>query len=241
MGKTLNRIAALTGLSLAACLQPAFAQDNSLDAVIVTGMRIQDGGRNVQPYVSRRVPADFVWVQVTCQSGSVNVTERTRELSQTFQNLVSKVAAMPGLKLSGGEIDDGRIPIETIRYAEIAIRSGNIDRFDLILSLDTRPGEAFDAIVTRATDFTKTFGTVGRAECQIGDEQKIGLRSVQRHREALLAAIAADAAALQTRFGGREVEVSGLEARVVAVPATAFEMDLYIPYKISIRTSRTRE
>lgn len=222
------------------CIAPnvSRAQADGAEQVIVTGMRISEGRNSVQPFISRRVTADFVWVQVICQSGSVNLGERTRELTQTFQNLVTKAAATSGLKLSGGEIDDGRIPIETVRYSEIASRQGTIDRFDLVLSLDTRPGEPFDGVVGRATEFARTFGVVGRSECRIGDEQKIGLRGVQGHRDSLLAAIAADAAAQQERFKSQEVEVSGLEARVVAVPATAFEMDLYIPYKMTIRTKR---
>jgi hypothetical protein len=215
------------------------AQDNAPDEVIVTGMRISSDSRVVQPHVSRRVKADFVWVEVNCQSGSVNQTERTRELTQTYQNLVSKVASTVGLKLSGGEIDDARIPIETIRYSEIAVRAGPVDRFGLILSLDTRSGESFEAIVTRAGEFARTFGTFGRAECQIGSNQKIGLRNVQGNRDLLLDAIAADVTSLQRRFSGREVEVSGLEARVVAIPATAFEMDLFIPYKVTVHAART--
>jgi hypothetical protein len=234
-----NRIASLAGLLCSICLPSSLlAQSEELEQVIVTGTRISEGGRAVQPFISRRVTADFVWVEVICQSGSLNQTERARELSQTFANLVTKVAATQGLKLSGGDIEDNRIPIETVRYSEVVTRSGNIDRFSMVLSLDTRRGEAFDAIVARATDFTKTFGTVGRSECQIGDEQKIGLRSVQRHREDLLSAIAADAAAIQAKFSGRHVEVSGLEARVIAVPATALELDLYIPYKLSVVSSR---
>jgi hypothetical protein len=217
----------------------AQAQDSASEQVIVTGMRISSDSRVVQPYVSRRVKADFVWVELACQSGSVNQTERTRELMQTFQNLVSKTAIAPGLKLSGGGIGDARIPIETIRYDEIAVKSGFVDRFQLILSLDTRAGESFEAIVTRAGEFARTFGSVGRAECQIGDEQMIGLRNVQGNRDLLLDAIATDVASLQRRFSGREVEVSGLEARVVAIPATAFEMDLFIPYKVTVHAART--
>jgi hypothetical protein len=223
----------LVALSFAA---PAGAQE--LSQITVTANTIEDGDRRAAPAVSRRVQADFVQVAITCQSGSREPDVRRRELETMFGRLKKAVAAAPGYRLAGGELGYSSAPIDTVLFGDVLQAGPAASSFTLTLGVDTKPGESFDGLMARAAAFVTTIDTDGRAEAFLGDEQYLGLGNANTHREALLADIRAEVKTLSDLFSPAIITVTGLEGRVITQPSGPLELEIFIPYSLTLETGR---
>ncbi|MEQ9315039.1 MAG: hypothetical protein RLN72_04250, partial [Henriciella sp.] len=134
--------------------------------------------------------------------------------------------------LLGGEIGEAPAPIDSVLFTDVLANYGTQGSFRLTLSVDTRQGETFDALMKRAQAFIDGVKLQGRAESYLGSEQFIGARNMDRHRQALLQDIAADIANLRGPLGASHVSVSGLESRVVTQPSGPLELEIFIPYTL---------
>ncbi|MGH6643744.1 MAG: hypothetical protein ACRED3_13720 [Bradyrhizobium sp.] len=240
----------LTGLYIGAALAsaaPAFAQVGD-EVVVVTGSRIasDDAGGALMPelpYISISVPADFVLFTVQLETATRSVDERERELEKTFQTLAARVTRTKGLTMEVGQPGNSS-PLETAAAREaIETDEEDYDRsvIPLVLKFAVQPGEGFAAIRTRAEKFIEEIAVTGRVEAVPGDLQYIGVSEPKKHREALLRQIADDAKLLQTIFGSGPfgppgLSLTGLEGRVKNRPIGPLEVEMYIPYSISLHS-----
>lgn len=209
-----------------------------MEMVVVTGTRIERDDLARMPNVTLRVPADFVQFTLNCQNASRDLNERDRDLLSTINALLQADRARSDVALSGGDPNSGFVmPLETLKPDELIRRYPNTPSYSFAMNVmvDVRAGERFDAVVTRAEAFEEGLAPPGRTECWLDDEQMIGVRGAQRHRETLLAAIAADAKAIQARFAPAEIEIRGLNGRVRSQPTGPLELEMFIGYEILVR------
>ncbi|KCZ90859.1 hypothetical protein [Hyphomonas johnsonii] len=229
-------VSSLVLLSLAG-LAPAGAQEErSLQTVTVTASRIDADDLRTAPAIYRRIPADFVLVEAHFQSGSRDPAARKRELDTMFGRLKKSVSDSPGYDLFGGVIGESSAPIDTVQFDDIYTDYSGQGRFTLTLSVDTKPGETFDLLMRRAATFLSKVKTEGRAEAYLGDEQYLGARGTDKHRADLIAAITRDVMDLRTAFQPAVVTVAGLESRVVTQPAGPLELEIFIPYTLTVES-----
>ena len=217
----------------------ALAQDDRMQSISVTAMRLNSDELEANPQVYLRLPADFVVFSLTCQSSTRDVAERTREMSGQFDALLAWDDSDDTIELNGGEAGYEMIPRDTISFGEI-YRSGynNIGSFSLVLSVDVAKDETFDALKLRTNTMIDKLKTVGRTECFSNDDQFLGIRGVDKHRVTLLRRLNDEATSLREIFGAGQVRLTGLERRVVSQPSGSLTMDVFIPYTLSLELDK---
>ena len=110
---------------------------------------------------------------------------------------------------------------------------------DLVLKVNVRPGDTFNAIRARTEKFVADTPLSGRVEGVIGDSQFLGLSEPKKQRDALVKAIADDAKMMQGSFAGSAspvtVSITGMEQRVQTRPAGPLDLEVFIPYQMSLK------
>ena len=212
---------------------PAFAQNQRMESVVVTAS-MGRGDFAPAPAIYRLIPADFVSVEVTFQTGTRDNVERRKELEACFDRLLAAVNAKDGFELEGGDIGESSAPIDSVLFSDVYIGYGDRATFTLTLVVDTRPDETFDQLMVRASAFLKTVKPEGRAESYLGSEQYLGARNMGAHRKSLLNDIKAEIMMLRGEMGASHVTVEGLDSRVVTHPSGPLELQIYIPYDMTV-------
>jgi hypothetical protein len=212
---------------------PAAAQD--MERIIVTANRIEAEDMRAAPAVYRQIPADFVLVAITYQSATRDTGERSKELQTMFNRLKDKAAKTEGFSQQGGSLGESISDIDTVLFTDVYTTDySGTGRFTLTLSIDTKPEESFEALMQRAQAFVKSIDTAGRSEAYLGDEQFIGARDVAKHRSDLVADIAAEVKSLRETFAPAKVTLTGLESRIITQPSGPLELEIFIPYTLTV-------
>ena len=231
-------LAALT-LAMAACTTVAAQEDDRrMNTVVVTAQRVDTNNQQSAPNIYRRVRADFVEVAVVVQSGTRDAKERAGELETMFNRLKSTAAKTSGFHLTGGTAGRSSAPIESVQFRDVLRNYGANGQFQLTLVVDTREAETFDALMERAERFLESIKLAGRAEAYLATEQFLGIRRTDQHRDDLLADIQAEVTKLKTLFTPAILTITGLDQRVVTQPSGPLELQIFIPYKITLETGR---
>lgn len=226
-------------LAAAAMAAPAFAQDD--EVVVVTGSVIQSDDEYQEefgalPYVSIKVPADFVIFTVDLESATKNYAEREKELERSFTQLAQRVSRSQGVAMEIGR--PGRSSqVETTAAREGIESRGERSAIPIVLKFAVKEGENFQAVRKRAEAFIESIEVSGRVEATPGFNQYIGVNEPAKHREDLMRKIAADINLLTTIFtpaGGQPPSMSliGMANRVKSRPVGALELEMYVPYDV---------
>ena len=227
--------ALLFAAALAAIATPAFGQQIVAQSNFVN--RQQQG---VIPQVSITVRADFVLFSVRFESATRSADAREDELAKTFAAVTQRAARAEGMSLEVGQ-PGMSAAVETAAIKEMIQNAGD-DRsvINVVLKVMVKPNETFDAIRARAEKFVNDTPVTGRVEFVIGDSQFLGISDPKKHRDVLIKAIADDVKMMQTSFGGSatpvSVNLSGLEARTQTRPVGPLDLEIYIPYSMSVRS-----
>jgi hypothetical protein len=244
-------LAAALGLVLIAA--PAYAQADK-DMIVVTGQMIEreedeaaDGYARTgigPPYVSITVPADYVIFTVNLETGTRAVDERRRELERTFAALATRVSRAQGVTVEVGYPGESAA-LETAAAREAIVNEGDRSVIPLVFKFATQRNDTFPNVRARAEKFISEIPLTGRAEAVTGDLQYIGVTEPKKHREELLRKIAEDARLLQTIFNGAQtganaISLTGLEGRVKTRPSGPLELEMYIPYAITLGSQPPR-
>ena len=223
----LSALIALPGL-------PAAAQ--GMERMMVTANRVDESARVRAPAVYRQIPADFVMVALTYQSATRDTAERRKELETMFNKLKAKANTTAYFSLAG-ERSASQCRTSTRCCSRMCSRPIIPDRtFTLTLSIDTREGESFEALMKRADQFVKSIETSGRAEAWLGDSQFIGARDVAKHRADLVADIATEVRGLRDLFAPARVTLTGLESRIITQPSGPLVLEIFIPYTLRVES-----
>lgn len=224
----LSALIALPGL-------PAMAQ--GMERMMVTSNRVEESARVRAPAVYRQIPADFVMVALTYQSATRDTAERRKELETMFNKLKAKADKTAGFSLAGGTLGQSMSDINTVLFTDVFTTDySGTGRFTLTLSIDTREGESFEALMKRADQFVKSIETSGRAEAYLGDSQFIGARDVAKHRADLVADIATEVRGLRELFAPARVTLTGLESRIITQPSGPLVLEIFIPYTLRVES-----
>lgn len=226
---------AFAALLLLSAFPAGFAAAQGMERMMVTANRVDEHARVRAPAVYRQIPADFVMVTVTYQSGSRDTAERAKELGTMFDRLRDRAAKTQGFSLAGGTLGQSMADIDTVLFTDVYTTDySGTGRFTLTLSIDTKEGESFEALMKRAKEFVDSIAIAGRAEAYLGDNQFIGARDVTKHRADLVADIATEVASLKTSFAPARVKLTGLESRIITQPSGPLELEIFIPYTLTV-------
>jgi hypothetical protein len=192
------------------------------------------------PQVSITVRADFVLFSIRYETATRSADAREDELARTFTALLQRASRAEGMSIEVGQ-PGVSAAVETAAIKEMIQERGD-DRsgIDIVLKVMVRPSETFDAIRTRAERFVNETPLTGRVEAVIGDNQFLGVSEPKKHRDTLIKAIAEDVRQMQTSFGGSATPVSvnltGMESRTLTRPVGPLDLEIYIPYSMSLRS-----
>ena len=190
------------------------------------------------PQISIIVRADFVLFSVRYESATRSADTRENELAQTFTTVTQRAARTQDITIEVGQ-PGFSAALETAAIKEVIQNRGD-DRsgIDIVLKVMVKPSETFDAVRARAEKFVKDAPLTGRVEAIIGDSQFLGVSEPKKHRETLIKAIAEDVRLMQASFGGPtspvRVSLSGIEQRSQTRPVGPLDLEIYIPYSMSL-------
>ena len=189
------------------------------------------------PQISMTVRADFVLFSVRYVTATRSEDARRDELTRMFQTVTQRAARAEGITIEVGTPGNSAA-LETATVKEM-IRVTNDDRstMDLVLKVMVRERDTFETIRTRTEKFVADAPLTGRVEAVIGDSQFLGISDPKKHRDALVKAIAEDVKLMQGSFGAPvSVNLSGMEARTQTRPVGPLDLEIYIPYSMSVRS-----
>jgi hypothetical protein len=189
------------------------------------------------PQISMTVRADFVLFSVRYVTATRSDDARHDELTRMFQAITQRAARAEGITIEVGTPGNSAA-IETAAMKEM-IKDTSDDRstMDLVLKVMVRARDTFETIRTRTEKFVADTPLTGRVEGVIGDSQFLGISDPKKHRDALVKAIADDVKLMQTTFGAPvSVNLSGMEARTQTRPVGPLDLEIYIPYSMSVRS-----
>ena len=171
------------------------------------------------PQVSIVVRADFVLFSVRYETGTRSLDERESELEKTFGQVTQRAGRTNGdIVIEVGQPGNSAA-IETAALKEVVMDMGERSYIDLVLKVAVKPTETFDTIRARTEKFVKE-------------------TPVKKHRETLIKAIADDLRLMQATFGGPNspvrVSLSGMEQRAQTRPVGPLDLEIYIPYSMSL-------
>lgn len=190
------------------------------------------------PQISIVVRADFVLFSVRYETATRSAESRINELTQTFTTVTQRAARTQDISIEVGQ-PGMSAALETAALREVIQNRGD-DRsgIDIVLKVMIKPGETFDAVRARAEGFVRGAPLTGRVEAIIGDSQFLGVSEPKVHRETLIKAIAEDVRLMQASFGGGSspvrVSLSGMESRAQSRPVGPLDLEIYIPYSMSL-------
>ena len=233
----MKRLIGLAVSVLALSAGAAHAQVVRPDQIVAQSNFVSRAPANV-PQVSVIVRADFVLFSVRYETGTRSVDERSSELARTFQNVVQRAGRMNGdIVVEVGQPGNSAA-IETAAIRELVQDEGDRSAIDLVLKVMVKPNETFDQIRDRTEKFVADVPLNGRVEAVIGDSQFLGVSEPKKHRDALIQAIAEDVRLMQASFGGPNspvrVSLSGMEQRAQTRPVGPLDLEIYIPYAMSL-------
>jgi hypothetical protein len=190
------------------------------------------------PYISIVVRADFVLFSVRYETATRSADARENELAAVFKSVTDRAARTEGMNIEVGQ-PGFSAAVETAAIKElIQDRGDDRSAIDIVLKVNIRERETFDQVRTRAERFVRETPLTGRVEAIIGDSQFLGVAEPKKHRDALVKAIADDVKMMQASFGGPNapvrVSLSGMEQRASTRPVGPLDLEIYIPYSMSL-------
>lgn len=215
---------------------PAYAQIVRGDQMVAQANMVSRNQVSI-PQVSIVVRADFVLFSVRYETGTKSETTREDELAKTFATFTQRAARAEGMTVEVGSPGNSAA-LETAAIKEVVYNDGDRSNINLVLKVMVKPNETFDAIRARAEKFINDVPVNGRVEGEIGDSQYLGVSEPKKHREALIKAIADDTRMMQSTFGGSsgvQVSLTGMENRAQTRPVGPLDLEIYIPYSMSLR------
>ncbi|MEZ5938089.1 MAG: hypothetical protein R3C52_07705 [Hyphomonadaceae bacterium] len=205
---------------------------------IVAQANFVDRNQRDAPQVSLVVRADYVLFSVVLETGTRSADTRKQELSSSFRTFTNRAERAEGVTVEVGR-PGYSAALETATADEIIQNRGQ-DRsgIDLVLKVAVRERETFDQLRDRAEKFVRDTSLNGRVEAIVGDSQFLEVANPAKHRAALIEAIAADLKQMQSTFGASgspaTVSLTGLENRVLSRPVGPLDLEIYIPYSMSL-------
>lgn len=234
----MSRIAALFATLLFAL--PVFAQDSEeLDRITVTGSRISYADLLDTPAVSVTKPGDYLLQAFVLTNDSRDAGMRKRELYDTIAGMI----AAAGNRYRILHEDDGTIVLNRENYqveVENDDKRADTSRIDLKVQVDVGgdPAQA-QRVIAEMRRFVRNANKSGRTEIEIRGDTALVMKKPERFRYEIIDAIAKDSKRLMDAMAlDCKIELDGLNGRVQWERASAAELLLYLPYRMTISDCR---
>lgn len=219
----------------------AYAQESSdeLDTVVVTGSRIGYDDLLDTPAVSLTKPGDYLLQTIVLDNDSRDAEMRKREIHET----IAKLIASAGGRYVVFYVDEYRIALNRDNYRVDLEEDGkrpdtNHVPLQIRVGVGGDPAKA-EAIIAEMRRFIRGADKVGRTGIEIKGDTSLVMNKPERFRYELIDAIAKDSKRLMDAMAlDCKVDLDGLNDRVRWERASAAELLLYIPYRMSISDCR---
>lgn len=233
----------LVSLCLLSFALPAAAQDadasNELDTVVVTGSRVGYSDLLDTPAVSLTKPGDYLLQTIVLNNDSRDAAMRKREIHETIAELISAAGSRYGVFY----VDEYRIALNRDNYRVDLDEDGkrpdtNHVSLQIRVGIGGDPAKA-EGIIADMRRFVRNAKKIGRTEIEIKGDTALVMNRPERFRYELIDAIAKDSKRLTDAMAlDCKVEIDGLNGRVQWERASAAELLLYIPYRMTISDCR---
>lgn len=224
-------------LTVGAWVQPAAAQSDATDEIVVTGARLRADQPPPQlPAVVIRKRADFLLQSVELNNDTRDAKARENELYQTLRGLAAAAAKTPGLSLAWQR--GFLIPI-TERDHQIPLQPDD-DRDDasravLYIKYALTPQSDVPRAVKTLGEFVDNAKMIGRSSIEPLGDVALSIVNPERYRPEVIQALAASVKDLQQAFGANcKVNLGDFSTRLQWQRSDVSELTLYLPYRMTV-------
>jgi hypothetical protein len=234
-------VAALAGgfaLSSMTLISPGPALAQSVEEIVVTGMRATEWEPDQVPVVRLARRADNLIVEVRVVNDTRDAAGRRGEITETLRSMARMAATRPDIDLSIE--DEGLLtPLteDMVATLTLGMDSGRADTSvaTLIVKTPIRADDTLDLASARIEAFVEAARKTGRSLADVSGDWELSIIDPTQYRTPVLALVAADAHATAAVFGdGYAVQIEGLAAPVTWRQSGPLELSLFIPYKMVV-------
>ena len=233
----MKRFAAITFAVATLGAAPAMGQD-----IIVTGSRALALEPDQVPVVQLPRRADNLVVGIRVVNDTRSPDDRRAEITQTLRAMARSAAARNDIDLA--IVDDGvLVPLTEDMMATLSLGADG-NRADtsvarLVVKTPIQPNDTLDSATARIERFVAGAPQTGRSLVEVKGSWELSILNPSQYRPAILQAIAADARTTAAVFGeGYAVQVEGLSNPVAWRQSGALELNLFIPYEMTVEPRR---
>ncbi|RZJ90523.1 MAG: hypothetical protein EON88_18460 [Brevundimonas sp.] len=236
----MKRIAAIA-LVAAFSAPPVLAQE-AVEDVIVTGSRASDWDPDRAPVVQLPRRADNLIVGVRVVNDTRSPADRRAEITQTLRAMARSASARNDIDLAI-EDDGVLVPLTEDMMATLSLGADG-NRADtsvasLVVKTPIQSNDTLDSASGRIERFVEDAPQAGRSLVEIKGSWELSILNPPQYRPAILQAIAADARTTAAAFGENyAVQVEGLSNRVAWRQSGPLELNLFIPYEMTVEPRR---
>lgn len=211
-----------------------FAQDASVEEIVVTGIRSSDYYDT--PAVTFTKKADFLVQRVKLINDSRAPELRKSEIIDSIKNLISSASKIKGIELSYG--DEFLVPVNLNNDSLEIIEDKRVTDTSFVnisikVAIDTRKNAK--AQINELKKFVSNAKLVGRTELEESGDIGLSIVSPEKYRYQILSLIAAENQKLKQTFGENcKVSNSGLAGRVEWDRTDVDELVLYIRHATKV-------
>lgn len=223
----------LLPLVLIAFVPTAFAEEFSLDRIVVTGSRVDTFGL---PAVNVERPADFLAQRVRVVNDSRSPEQRNEEILATLQQLQGSARKLGGVELSVGEDYLSPLRLEP-GVVELKDDDKRADTSFLDVYVERRfdPQRPAAEQIRELREFIRDARMDGRSMLEPKGEIALSLVKPERYRSEILAAIADELQRIRGQFPAScKLDVHGLAGRVQWMRVGTAQLALYIEHEIGM-------
>lgn len=230
-------LAVITAVS-ALLAGPMWAQDASIEEIVVTGSRMIEWDPDDIPAVQLFRRADNLIVEVRVVNDTRDAAGRRDELIRTLRAMARSAAGRADIDLSIEE-EGILVPltedmVSTLTLGVDGTRS-DTSVAALVVKTPVRADDTLDSASGRLEAFVEAVQPVGRSLAAITGDWQLSIVDPPQYRTAILGLIAGDARQASAAFGpGYSVQVTGIENRVTWRQSGPLDLGLFIPYTLTV-------
>ncbi|MDR0902534.1 MAG: hypothetical protein LBM92_07165 [Opitutaceae bacterium] len=233
-------------------LAPAARADAPANCIIVAPVESQ---RPTPTAIALVQPADYVCATIEVTSRRKDTAGQLADIRETSDLLAKAVEKSPRLSLHTGPLRFSST--ENIPGRPLSFGPGGSVGPAAFSHFSKSPSEPFaparlvlrvlwkvaaadnDTLDASATlrQFADTFKAAGQAEIRLA-RISLAVESPERQRERLLQLIGGSADAMKKTFSASEITIDGLEGPVLVRQVDDTHVELFIDYKLSVKTAR---
>ncbi|MES2834078.1 MAG: hypothetical protein V4707_05140 [Pseudomonadota bacterium] len=228
----------VAGALALAMTSPAFAQDMSVDEIVVTGSRAREWDPEQLPHVQLVRRADNLIVSIRVVGDTRDAGLRRTEMVTTLRGIARAAAGRTDIDISL-ENEGVLVPLteDMVSTLTMGVDGNRADTsvVSIIVKTPIGPNDSLDSASGRIESFVTGVPKSGRTLVSIWGDWQLTVINPNQYRAAILALMSADATTTSTAFGPQyAVQVQGLQYPVTWRQSGPLELALFIPYSLTV-------